>query len=357
MNHTKGDAVMPYGVAKLVAIGTCALVLSGLGITDSSGQTVEEFYRGKQVRFIIQSAPGGSYDAWARLTGLYLTKYLPGNPTFIPQNMPGAGGITAANYLYQRAPRDGSVIGMVGRNIPSQAALKIDNIDLDPRRFNWVGNPEMGATVCVVAANAPAKSAEEVFQKEVLVGGAGAGTAVSTMPIVLNNLLGTKFKLIEGYGSQTAITLAIERGEVHGSFATLTSVLSSFPGVLENSGKMRILFNLERNRVSGLSAPSIFEFAKTDEQRQLLALLSISSEVGRPILMPPDVPAERVAAMRAAFDAAMKDPGLLAEAQKLGLPIDNVVSGKGLETIIDDLMATPPAVIEKMKSLTGGFKP
>ena len=347
---------MQHRVATFSAIGIYALALSGLGISDSAGQTVEEFYRGKQVRFIIHSTPGGSYDAWARLTGPYLTKYLPGNPTFIPQNMPGAGGIVAANYLYLRAPRDGSVIGMVGRNIPSQAAMKIDNIDLDPRQFNWIGNPEVGATVCVVAANAPAKSAEEVFQKEVFVGGAGAGTAVSTMPIVLNNLLGTKFKLIEGYGSQSAITLAIERGEVHGSFATLTSVLTSFPGALD-SGKMRILFNLERNRVSGLDAPSIFEFAKTEEQRQLLALLSVSSEVGRPMLMPPQVPAERVAAMRAAFDASMKDPKLQADAEKLNLPINNVLSGKELETIINDLMATPPAVIEKMKSLAGGFTP
>ena len=198
-------------------------------------------------------------------------------------------------------------------------------------------------------------SAEEAFQKEVLVGGAGAGTAVSTMPVVLNNLLGTKFKVIEGYGSQSAITLAIERGEVHGSFATLTSVRQSWPGGIE-SGKVRILFNLERNRVPELKAPSIFEFAKTEEQRQLLALLSVSSEVGRPMLMPPEVPADRVAAMRAAFDASMKDPKLQADAQKLNLPI-TVVSGTELQAIINDLMATPPAVIEKMKALAGNFTP
>lgn len=342
---------MPHGIAKPAAIGIYTLVFFALGATAGIGQTVEDFYRGKQVRFIIHSTPGGSYDAWARLAGPYLGKYLPGNPSFLPQNMPGAGGIVAANYLYQRAPRDGSVIGMVGRNIPSQAALKIDNIDLDPRKFNWIGNPEMGATVCVVLGSAPAKSAAEAFQKEVLVGGAGAGTAVSTMPVVLNNLLGTKFKVIEGYGSQSAITLAIERGEVHGSFATLTSVQQSFPGGID-SGKVKILFNLERNRVDGLNAPSIFEFAKTEEQRQLLALLSVSSEVGRPMLMPPEVPADRVAAMRAAFDAAMKDPKLQADAQKLNLPI-TVVSGIELETIINELMATPPAVIEKMKALGG----
>jgi tripartite-type tricarboxylate transporter receptor subunit TctC len=324
---------------------------------DCAAQTVEEFYRGKQVRFIIHSEPGGAYDQWARLIGTYLTKYLPGHPTFIPQNMPGAGGIVAANFLYQRAPRDGSVIGMVGRNIPSQAALKIDNIDLDPRQFNWIGNPEMGATVCVVIANAPVKSAQEVFQTEVLVGGAGAGTAVSTMPIVLNNLLGTKFKLIEGYGSNSQVALAMDRGEVHGSFATLTSVLGNTPNALTNTDKVRILFNLERTRIPGSNIPSIFEFAKTNEQRQLLALLSVSSEVGRPVLMPPEVPKDRVAAVRVAFDTLMKDTNLHAEAKKMGLPLDGVISGSELETIINELMATPPEVIEKMKTLATGFKP
>jgi tripartite-type tricarboxylate transporter receptor subunit TctC len=198
-----------------------------------------------------------------------------------------------------------------------------------------------------VTSNAPVKSAAELFTQEVLVGGAGAGSAVSTMPMVIRNLLGMRFKLVEGYGSQSAITLAIERGEVHGSFATLTSVLTSFPGGVE-SGRIRILFNLERKPVPELRAPSIFEFAKTEEQRQILNLLSVSSEVGRPILAPPDVPRDRVDALRRAFDAAMKDPQLLADATKMGLPVSNVVSGPELENIINELMATPASVVERM---------
>lgn len=316
----------------------------------AAAQSVEGFYRGKQGRFIIHSSPGGAYDGWARLLSPYFTKYLPGNPIFVPQNMPGAGGLVAANYLYTRAPKDGSVIGMVGRNIPSDALMKAGSIGFDPRKFNWIGNPEFGATVSIVTSKAPVISAKELFDKEVLVGGAGAGSAVSTMPIVIRNLLGMKFKLVEGYGSQSAITLAIERGEVHGSFATLTSVLTSFPGALED-GRIRILFNLERKRLAGFNAPSIFDFAKNEEQRQLLNLLSVSSEVGRPILAPPGTPPEIVDALRTAFDKAMNDRQLKAEARKMGLPTENFVSGKELQSIVDDLMKTPASVIAAMNTL------
>ncbi|MDP2357812.1 MAG: tripartite tricarboxylate transporter substrate-binding protein [Beijerinckiaceae bacterium] len=311
---------------------------------------VEDFYRGKQGRFVIHSTPGGAYDGWARLIVPYLTKYVPGAPIFVPQNMPGAGGLVAANYMFARAPKDGSVIGMVGRNIPSDALMKAGSVGFDPRQFNWIGNPEFGATVSIVSSQAQVKVASDLFEKEVLVGGAGAGSAVSTMPMVIRNLLGMKFKLVEGYGSQSAITLAIERGEVHGTFATLTSVLTSFPGAVE-SGKIRILFNLERKPVPGLNAPSIFDFAKTEEQKQVLNLLSVSSEVGRPMLAPPGVPRERVEALRRAFDQAMKDPQLQADATKMRLPVANVVSGSELEAIIADLMATPPAVVERMNAL------
>jgi tripartite-type tricarboxylate transporter receptor subunit TctC len=342
---------MRVALAKRAAIFACVLSYVLVDGTGSHAQTVEEFYRGKQVRFIIHSTAGGTYDAWARLVGPYLTKYMPGNPVFVPQNMPGAGGIVAANFLYNRAPRDGSLIGMVGRNVPSQAVMKVKNITFDPRKFNWIGNPEMGATVCVVVGTAPVKSAQDLFKQEVPVGGAGAGSAVSIMPVFLRNLFGMKFKLIEGYGSQSAIFLAIERGEVQGTFATLTSVQTTHPGALE-SGKLRVLFNMERTPVAELKAPSIFEFARTDEQRQLLALMSVSSEVGRPMLTPPEVPADRLAALRKAFDAAMEDPNLKADARKIGLPVTNYMSGTKLQGIIDNLMATPDSVIAKMNALT-----
>jgi len=320
-----------------------------LGTTFSNAQSVEEFYRGKQVRFVIHSAPGGPYDSWARLLGQYFSKYVPGQPIFVPQNMPGAGGLVATNYLYTKAPQDGSVIGMVGRNIPSDAVIR-GAATFDPRRFNWIGNPERGATVAIVSDKSPAKTAKDLFAREVLFGGAGAGSAVSQMPLVIGGALGMKLKLVEGYGSQSAITLALERGEVHGAFTTLTSVRGFFPGQVE-SGKLHILFNLEDKPVPGLNAPSIFEFAKTDEQKQLLNLLAVSSEVGRPVLAPPGTPADRVAALRSAFDHSVQDAQFRADAAKMNLPVD-VVSGPELQVIIEKLMATPSATVERMKALT-----
>lgn len=314
------------------------------------GETVEEFYRGKQVKFIIHSNPGGAYDSWARLIAPYISKYLPGTPTVLPQNMPGAGGIIAANHLYLRAPRDGSVIGMIGRNLPYQAAMKVENVKYDPAKFNWIGSPELGNSVCVVRGDAPATTAADLYDKEILMGGAGAGTAVSVMPVVLNRLLGMKLKLVEGYGSSTKILLAMDRKEVHGVFLTLTSVQNSRGDALK-SGDLKILFNMERKRVPELNAPSIFEFAKTEEQRKLLALLSVSSEVGRPMLAPPEVPMDRVAALREAFNKSMQDKTLQADANKLGLPITSVATGEDLDVVIKDLMSTSPELIAKMETL------
>jgi tripartite-type tricarboxylate transporter receptor subunit TctC len=333
----------------LRAIGLVSALFTALGVPPASSQTVEEFYRGKTVRFIIHSTAGGDYDAWARLIARHMTKYLPGNPTFVPQNMPGAGGITAANALYAALPQDGSVIGMIGRNLPFQALTNVENVRYDPRKFNWIGSPEFSSIVCVVAGDAPVKSAQEAFEKEVLMGGAGAGTAVSTMPIFLNKLLGIKFRLVEGYAGSSAVWLAIERKEVHGVFLTLAAVKAARPGGIE-SGAIRILFNMEPAPAPRTNAPSIFDFAKTDEQRQLLKLMSISNELGRPILTPPNVPADRVAALRQAFEKTMQDPELIAEAKRGGLSIA-VTSGEALTKLVNDLLATRKELVDKMEEL------
>jgi tripartite-type tricarboxylate transporter receptor subunit TctC len=239
---------------------------------------------------------------------------------------------------------------MIGRNLPFQAAMKVANVRYEPAKFNWIGSPEVGNTIAVVVGGAPARTAQDLFQQEILMGGAGAGTAVSVMPVVLAKLLGMKFKLVEGYGSATNVMLAMDRGEVHGLFITLSGARSARPGWIE-SGKLRVLFNMETKRVPGLDAPSIFELAKTDEQRQLLGLMSISNEFGRPVLAPPNVPAERVAALRAAFQAAMKDRELLAEAAKARFPV-NVVSGDELTSLVERLNATPRELIEKMNAMS-----
>ena len=326
--------------------------LVGLSVLSAPalGQSVEEFYRGKQVRFIISSATGGDYDQWSRLIARYLGKYIPGNPTIVPQNMPGAGQIIATNHLFNLADKDGSVIGMIGRNLPNDALIKKEGVRFDPVKFNWLGSPELTNRVCAAIEGAPVQKVQDLFQHELLVGGAGAGTAVSNTPVLLSRLLGMKFKLVEGYGNSQAILLAMERGEVQGICQSLSSLRGSRPQWFE-SGKLKVLFNTERNPVPGLNAPSVFEFVKNEEQRRVLSLYTSSVELGRPMVAPPGVPKDRVEALRKALGDTLKDPQLLEEAQKQGMEM-TFVSGPELEKLIADLMSTPADIVEKMREMT-----
>jgi tripartite-type tricarboxylate transporter receptor subunit TctC len=331
---------------KRLALALAALLTFAHG---AIGQSVEEFYRGKQVRFIIASDTGGDYDQWARMLARHLGKHLPGKPNFVPVNMPGGGMLTATNYLFNVAEKDGSVIGMIGRNLPNQALLKHASVRFDPLKFNWIGSPELTNRVCVAKEGVPVQKAEDLFQRELIVGGSGAGTAVSTTPVILARLLGMKFKLVDGYPGGQAVLLAMERGEVQGICQSYTSLRGSKPEWF-TTGKVKVLFNLERTPLPDAKAPTIYEFVKDEEARRILSLYNSSVEIGRPILAPPGVPAERVDALRRAFDATMKDPELKAEAEKLGLDI-NALTGEQLSEIITDLMNTPSDIVEKMQAL------
>ncbi|MGE5537412.1 MAG: Bug family tripartite tricarboxylate transporter substrate binding protein [Gemmatimonas sp.] len=331
-------------------VRVAVLAFAVLAAADAAlAEDAAAFYKDRQVRFVIATAAGGDYDLWGRAIGRHLGDHLFG-ATIVPQNMPGAGGITAANHLFNVAPKDGSTIGMIGRNLPNQAVLKLPTVKFDPARFNWIGSPEYVNRVCVAMDTAPVKTANDLLGTDLVVGGAGAGTAVSTVPLLLRNLLGLRFNVVEGYGSSTAVVLAMERGEVHGICQTVNALRTSRPGWIE-SGRLRVLFNVERDPVPALGAPSVYEFAKTDEQRQILDFYSSSVELGRPMVAPPDVPADRVAALRRAFDATMTDPAFLDEARRLGVEI-NARSGERLAAIVADLMKTPLAVTEKTEAMT-----
>ena len=333
----------------LKAIVAAAPALAAL-FAPAAADPIEDFYRGKQVKFIISSATGGDYDQWSRMIARFLGKHIPGNPIIVPQNMPGAGQITATNHLFNTAAQDGTVIGMIGRNLPNDALMKKEGVRFDPLKFNWLGSPELTNRVCAVVDTAPVKKAEDLFQNEVLVGGAGSGTALSTTPVLLQRLLGMKFKLIEGYGNSQAVLLAIERGEVQGICQTYSSLRSSRPEWF-SSGKLKLLFNTERHPLEGLNAPSVFDFVKNEDQRKVLSLYTSSVELGRPIVAPPNVPKERVEALRKAVADTLKDPELLEESKKAGMEM-TYVSGPEIATLIADLMSTSPEIVEKMKELT-----
>ena len=327
-----------------------ALLCAALLGAPAWAQSVESFYRDRQVKLIIVTEAGGDYDIWARAIGRHMTRFLPGNPTFVPQNMPGGGQLTGTNYLYNVAPRDGSVIGMLGRGVAEAALVKNPGVKYDPLKFAWIGSPELTNRVCVAMDTAPVKRAADLFERELIVGGAGAGTAVTTTPILLKNLLGMRFNLVEGYGSSTNVVLAMERGEVQGICQTVTAFENTRPGWIKD-GRVRVLFNVERKPVPGLGAPSVYEFAKTEEQRQILDFYSSSVELGRPMAAPPEVPPDRLRALRRAFDATMKDADFLAEAHKLKMEV-NAQTGEELDAVLKRVMRTPLELTSKTEALT-----
>lgn len=332
---------MTLGAAALAAILSAGM---------AQAQPAADFYKDKQMRLIIANSPGGDYDLAGRLVSRHIGRHIPGNPSIVVNNMPGAGTIIAANHLYNVAPKDGSVFGTFSRNLPSQAVLGRETIKFDPRLFSWIGGVGLPSRVCVVSANSPIKSIEDLFTREMVVGGTGAGSTPSTIPQVLNNVLGMKMKIIEGYGSTAAAIQAVERGEVEGLCQTFSTFMNLRAHLLEE-GKVRILFNTEATTFPYLpNIPSVFQYAKTEEQKQILSFITSSVELSRPFVMPPGVPADRVAAVKTAFAAALKDPLLISEANKQSIDI-TYRSPDDLLALIHAMYATPKAQLDRAAQL------
>lgn len=331
---------------------TLALIL-GLSL-DAQAQSAADFYNGKQIQMIVGYEVGNDYDIGARLLARYLSKQLPGQPAVVVQNMPQAAGLGAANHMYVRAPRDGTVIGSISRNLTSQALLGLPNIEADPRRFNWLGATSFPGRVCVASTSAPVKTAADIFTQEMLTGAAGVGSSTSIVPTVLNRVLGTKFKMIEGYRGAGDILLAIERGEVQGVCMSLGQFRSHQQKFRD--GKLQYLFRAEESALPGLpNVPSIYDFAKTNEQRQLMRFVFSSTEFGRPYLFPPDVPKDRVQFIREAIAAAVKNPELIAEAAKIKLDM-TYRPPEHVEQLVAHLYETPPALIEAVKKISPNLR-
>ncbi len=326
-----------------------------LGAGAAAADPVADFYKDKKINFVIGTAPGGTYDAWARLMARHWGAHIPGHPGFISKNMPGAGGIMASNYIFNIAPKDGTVIATFSRNIPTRAVLNHPAVKFDPIKFGWLGSPELTNRVCVALASSKVKTGTDLFEHELLMGGAGAGTAVSTTPNVLRTLLGMKMKLIEGYKSATDVVLAMERGEVQGICQTYTAFKVGHPGWIE-SGKVNVLFNIEPNPIPNTKIPSVFNFVKTKEQREILSFYSSNVELGRPVTAPPGLPADRLTALRRSFDALMKDPKFVEGAKKQGLEIDPL-TGEEVAKRVTALANTPADIVTKTEAMLAKLNP
>jgi tripartite-type tricarboxylate transporter receptor subunit TctC len=318
-------------------------------------EPVEEFFTGKQVKFVIGSAGGGGYESYSRLIAPYLSRHLPGHPLFIMQEMPGAAGMVAANYLYNIARHDGSEIGMVGRGVGIEPLL--DPKDRGPRyvawKFHWIGTPQQEVGLVFMRLPSPIAAMQDLRRYELIVSGTTSAAAPSYYPRLMNTLLGTRFKVVEGYKSSQEALLALERGEVEGhcsgsSSATLRARMEP----LVSAGKVKILAQLGREKDPDYpDIPLILDLAAAPADRQILELAFTQQAMAWPIVAPPDVPAERIKALRDAFDATMKDPGFLAEAARQKLII-NPISGEKIAALLERIYASPKDVLDRVAALS-----
>ena len=318
--------------------------------TRADAESVAEFYKGKTIRVIVAQPPGDIYDTWARLIIRHMRAHVPGNPNMIVENMPGGGTLVAANFIYNRAPQDGTTLGSVSRNIPHYAFTKRPNVQFDPLKFTWIGSPELTGRGCYARVDSGVTEAAQLFERELVVGTDGAGTAASETPNLLRNLLGMKFRTVDGYHGTASIALAIERKEVSGICQTIAGFEQVGRQMLDN-GTVRLLLTIESKR-GRPGVPTAYEFTKTEEQRKILSFNAATLELGRPWLAPPNIPAERVAALRAAFDATMRDETFRAEAKQRGLEV-TLRTGVELEAVLAEAAAFPPDLLARIPQLVG----
>jgi tripartite-type tricarboxylate transporter receptor subunit TctC len=339
---------------RFVAASTLALCLLTTAQPGATPASAEDFYQGKQIRLIAGFPAGNDYDLGARFLVKYLPKYILGQPSIIVQNLPQAASVAAANYLYAQAPRDGTVLGTFSRNIVNDALTGQPNLDVDPRRFIWLGATSRPARVCVRWFTAPVKTPGDLFTQEFIVGAAGAGSSLAILPTVLNHVLGTKFRIVQGYQGMGDTMLAVQRGELQGACASYQQF--RVDEQLIRDGKLTFLLRAEEAPIVEIpDVPSIFDYAKTDEQRQLMRFVFSSTEFGRPYVFPPDVPKDRVGIMRKAIAAAAHDPQLLAEAASIKMDM-TYTAPERLEGLVDQLYHTPPALIGTIKAILPNVK-
>lgn len=326
-------------------------VLLPLVSSPAMAQGPEDFFKGKSIRLLIGFGPGGGYDIYARAIAQHIGRHIPGNPTLVPQNMPGAGSVLVANHLANVAPRDGTVIGAFASGVPSVPLLSPDKAKFDAAALGWIGSANNEVQIDYVWHTAPATNIEGVRKTEVIMGATGPGAATVDFPLMVNEILGFKYKLIAGYKGTADINLAMERGEVHGvSGLTWAGTRSATPEWVRDK-KIIIIAQYGRTAHPDLpDVPLVIDLAKNDRDRQALNLIFSRQEIGRPYATSPGVPAERLTALRRAFDATMKDPEFLADAERAKLDI-LPVNGEDVAEMISGLSATPPDVVERVRKI------
>jgi tripartite-type tricarboxylate transporter receptor subunit TctC len=315
----------------------------------AKAQDVADFYKGKTIRLVVGIGVGSGYDINARLLARHLSKHIPGNPGIIVQNQPGAGSLTMTNQLYAAGPFDGTAIGASFNGLPTAPLLQPNGVRFEATKINWVGSTNRETQTMYVWHTTPLRTIEDLKTQEMIVGAQAPGSTQYDYPMLGRALFDLKFKVITGYEATPKINLAMERGEVHGTLANWSTVKAiNYQQYLEK--KIRILVSWGARKHPDLpDVPLIAELAKTTEQKQALDLALARLEFGRPFFMPPNVPADRVAAIRRAFDATMRDPEFLAEADKLKIEIDPM-SGEQIAAMLEQIAKTPADVVARVRA-------
>jgi tripartite-type tricarboxylate transporter receptor subunit TctC len=320
---------------------------SSAWISGAQAQDVAAFFKGRTVNMEIGYSAGGGYDVYGRAVARHLGKHIPGAPTVLPKNMPGAGSLRLANWLYTAAPKDGTEIGTIGRGIAFDPMLGNKNAQFDAAKFTWLGSATDEVSVCVAWQNAGIATFDDLYTKTMTVGGTGGGADTDVFPQILNAVLGTKMKVIAGYPGGNDVNLAMERGEVQGRCGWSWSSLQSTHKDWVTQKKVVVLIQLALSKHPDLpDVPLVTDLAKTDEQRQILKLIFARQVMGRPFLAPPGLPAERVQVLRQAFLDTMKDKEFLAEAETAQLEI-NPVTGPAIEKLVKEIYQTPADIAAK----------
>jgi tripartite-type tricarboxylate transporter receptor subunit TctC len=328
-----------------------AVILAAVAGVNSraTAQTPEQFYAGKTLDLVIGYPPAGSNDTYARLLARHLGRHVPGNPNVVPKNMPGAGSFQALGYVYNVAPKDGSVIGIGAPTAPLDEKLGTQGVRFKTAELNWVGRIDSLINIVFMWKTSPVKTVADAQKTESTLSATGAGSTVSIFPTVMNNVLKTKFKLIMGYRGSNEAQLAVERGEVEGHSTSWTAVKVAHPEWLPTKS-ITVLVQFGLNRHPELpDVPTVVEFARTDEERAILRAVMNATEVGTAFFTTPGAPPDRVEALRRAFDATMKDAEFLDEARRTNLTV-NPLAGEELQKLVAEVSVLTPDLLEKVRA-------
>ena len=333
------------------AVVFCVALLTGGAIPRADAAQPEPFFAARTINILVGFGPGGANDVWARTIAAHLGDHIPGRPRVIVENVPGAGGLKLMNQLYGISPKDGTVVGLINRGIAFEALFGGEGVLFDPLRMNWLGSPDRDTTVCVARKDAPVHTMRDLFTRQLVVGATGSGADTAIYPEFLSALLGMKFRTIKGYQGTKDISLAMERREVEGLCVAYDSLLRE---PLAQQGQINILFQAALTpdpRLKGI--PVATDLAASDADRMALRLFFARVELGRPFVLPPGVPADRVTMLRNAFRDTVADAGFRSDARRQGLNID-YVSGEKLQASIAAAFRSPGSVLQRTRSALRG---